>query len=80
MNRGEIGFSLLLMAVVWTLCEGQLSHPVTSMLVGTTYSFGFILVVLGRSELFTEQTSLAVMPVIGNRASPVSALRLWGRR
>ncbi len=74
----EIGFSLLLMATMWTLCHDQLPHPVTSMLVATMYSFGFILVVLGRSELFTEQTSLAVMPVISGHASPVSALRLWG--
>ncbi len=73
----EIGFSLLLMATVWTLCHGKLPEPVTGMLVASMYSFGFILVILGRSELFTEQTSLAVMPVISNRASPLSALRLW---
>ena len=47
------------------------------MLVANMYSFGFILVVLGRSELFTEQTSLAVMPVMSNRASASSVARLW---
>ena len=73
----EIGFSLLLMATMWSLCHDQLSHPVTSMLVASMYSFGFILVVLGRSELFTEQTSLAVMPVISRHASPGSVMRLW---
>ena len=39
---------------------------------------GFVFVVLGRSELFTEHTTLAVLPVI-DRRSPVSRLaRLWG--
>ena len=74
----EIGFSLLMMATVWTLCHDKSSEPVTKMLVGSMYSFGFILVVLGRSELFTEQTSLAVMPVISRRAPVASVLRLWG--
>ncbi len=42
------------------------------------YAVGFIFVVLGRSELFTEQTTLAVLPVLSRRVSPVRLLRLWG--
>ena len=38
---------------------------------------GFIFVILGRSELFTEQTTLAVLPTLGGRASIESLLRLW---
>jgi formate/nitrite transporter FocA (FNT family) len=56
----EIGFSLFLMAIMKHLAEGHLPAPITELLVANMYSFGFILVVLGRSELFTEQTSLAV--------------------
>ena len=41
------------------------------------YAVGFIIVVLGRSELFTEQTTLAVLPVLNRRASPAALLRLW---
>ena len=74
----EIGFSLFLMATVWQLCRGQLPDPVTELLVANMYSFGFILVVVGRSELFTEQTSLAVMPVLSGYASPWMVGRLWG--
>jgi formate/nitrite transporter FocA (FNT family) len=73
----EVGFSLFLMGVMHTLASGHLSEPVTRLLVANMYSFGFILVVLGRSEFFTEQTSLAVMPVLNGQASLKSLFRLW---
>jgi len=44
----DIGFSLLLMAIMWTLVAGQLPGPVTEMLVANMYAVGFIFVVLGR--------------------------------
>jgi formate/nitrite transporter FocA (FNT family) len=34
-------------------------------------------VILGRSELLTEQTSLAVLPVLSGQASVAGLLRLW---
>jgi formate/nitrite transporter FocA (FNT family) len=42
------------------------------------YAVGFIFVVLGRSELFTEHTTLAVLPVLGGRATVAQLLRVWG--
>ncbi len=74
----DVGFSLFLMATVWTLTEGTLSGAVVKMLVGTMYAAGFIFVVLGRAELFTEQTTLAVLPVLNGRATVLSLARLWG--
>lgn len=74
----DIGFSLILMAAMTTLAEGQLPEPVVRILVANMYSVGFIFVVLGRSELFTEQTTLAVLPVLGGRATVRELLRLWG--
>ena len=49
-------------------------------LMGTLYAtcLLFIFVVLGRSELFTEQTTLAVLPLLGGRTSVRQLLRLWG--
>lgn len=47
------------------------------ILVANMYSVGFIFVVLGRSELFTEQTTLAVLPVLSGKASVREMLRLW---
>jgi formate/nitrite transporter FocA (FNT family) len=74
----DVSFSLLLMAVMTTLTEGRLPKPVTEMLVANMYAVGFLFVVLGRSELFTEHTTLAVLPVLDGRASIRQLGRLWG--
>ena len=65
----DIGFSLLLMAVMKTQATGQLPAPVVELLIANMYAVGFVFVVLGRSELFTEQTTLAVLPVLNRKAS-----------
>jgi formate/nitrite transporter FocA (FNT family) len=74
----DIGFSLFLMAVTLSHSEGALPRPLERLLVASMYSVGFIFVILGRSELFTEQTTLAVLPTLGGRSSVVALLRLWG--
>jgi hypothetical protein len=73
----EIGFSLFLMGVMRTLTQGELSNAVVELLSANMYSFGFVLVILGRSEFFTEQTSLAVLPVLNREASIWALVRLW---
>jgi formate-nitrite transporter family protein len=73
----DVGFSLLLMAIMKTQMEGVLPEPVAGLLVANMYAVGFIFVVLGRSELFTEQTTLAVLPTLSGRASPRALVRLW---
>jgi formate/nitrite transporter FocA (FNT family) len=44
------------------------------------YSVGFLIVILGRQQLFTENTLTAVLPVMAvkSRANLVCMLRLWG--
>jgi formate-nitrite transporter family protein len=74
----DVSLGLLLMAVMRTLTEGTLSKPVSEILVALMYASGFLFVVLGRSELFTEHTTLAVMPVLDGRASLRQLGRLWG--
>lgn len=74
----DIGFSLLLMGTMLTLTSGELGEPVVHILVANMYSVGFVLVVLGRSELFTEHTALAVLPVLGRRAGIRDLARVWG--
>ncbi len=73
----DIGFSVFLMAVVWTLAQNAFSEPVRRVLVANMYAIGFLFVVLGRSELFTEQTTLAVLPVLHGRATLADLARLW---
>jgi formate/nitrite transporter FocA (FNT family) len=74
----DIGFGLLLIAVTRTQVEGELPEPIVELIVANMYSIGFLFVVLGRSELFTEQTTLAVLPVLGGRARVGDLARLWG--
>ncbi len=73
----DVGFSVLLMAVMLSLTQGVLSAPVVEILVANMYSVGFIFVILGRSELFTEHTTLAILPVLNRRSSLLSLARLW---
>lgn len=73
----DIGFSVLLMASIATLARGRLPDPVVDLLLGNAYALGFIFVILGRSELFTEHTTLAALPVLDRRASVRLLLRLW---
>lgn len=74
----DIGFSVLLMSVVLTSFTGVFPEPVVNFIVANMYPIGFIFVVLGRSELFTEHTTLAVLPVLQGFASIKKLFRLWG--
>lgn len=74
----DIGFSVLAMAVLATLTQGVLPDAIVKLLMANLYTIGFIVVVVGRSELFTEQTTLAVLPVLGGRATVGALGRLWG--
>jgi formate/nitrite transporter FocA (FNT family) len=73
----DIGFSVLMMAVVLTLFNGVFPAAVVKLLVANMYPLGFMFVVLGRSELFTEHTTLAVLPVLQGLAPIRRLLRLW---
>src|SRR6056297_2308007 len=74
----DIGFGPLLMGVFLTLAASGFGDLTTELLLATAYSVGFIFVILGRSELFTEHTTLAVMPVIDGQASVNQLFKLWG--
>ncbi|HWA96847.1 MAG TPA: formate/nitrite transporter family protein [Pirellulales bacterium] len=72
----DLGFSPLMVAVMHQL-TGDLSHAANQIASANAYAIGFIFVVIGRSELFTEQTSLAVLPVLNGDAPIAALLRLW---
>nr|WKN37537.1 formate/nitrite transporter family protein [Tunicatimonas sp. TK19036] len=74
----EIGFSLLLMGVLYTMFQGHLSEPGLEFALAFAYPIGFIFVILGRSELFTEHTTLAVLPVLNRSVRISHLLELWG--
>ena len=73
----SMGFSLV--------AEGLLSAYLpaagwTPLLSKLGYSVGFLMVVLGRQQLFTETTLTAVLPLLSRRnlATAIAMLRLWG--
>lgn len=74
----DVGFSLFLMAVMYTYAHGALPEPIVQILVANMYAVGFIFVIIGRSELFTEHTALATLPVLNGNATIIGLARLWG--
>lgn len=73
----DIGFSVLLIGVVYTHLSADLGPALTRIGAANAYSVGFILVILGRSELFTEHTALAALPVLDGRSSIGDLARVW---
>lgn len=73
----DLSFSVFLSAVIFTVAAGSAPEYVRALLMANAYSVGFIFVVLGRSELFTEHTTLAVLPLLNRRTTLTSLLRLW---
>ena len=74
----EIGFSIFLMAIIYSLFHNIVHPSVLHVLLAFAYPLGFIFVVIGKSELFTEHTTLAVIPVLNRNATIKSLLSLWG--
>ena len=73
----DVGFSVFFMGILLTLMDPGASPLFTRLMLANMYAVGFIFVILGRSELFTEHTSLAVFPVLRGDASLQQLGRLW---
>ena len=72
----SMGFSFLTQALLHaSLPDAPWRHAVDSF----GYSMGFLIVILGRQQLFTESTLTAVLPVLTRRDLPtlLACLRLW---
>lgn len=73
----SMGFSFLTQAVI----ESSLPEtPWRALVASFGYTVGFVIVVLGRQQLFTESTLSAVLPVLTRRNLKTIAktARLWG--
>ena len=74
----EIGISLFVILSAFALLSEVLPRDYAMVLASLLYPLGFIIVVIGQSLLFTEQTSLLSLPVL-NKIEPLhKLLRLWG--
>lgn len=73
----SMGFSLIAGGV---LLERLPEGPGWRLLVDLGYTFGFLVVVLGRQQLFTENTLTPILPLLYHRNMSVlrGVARLWG--
>jgi formate-nitrite transporter family protein len=71
-----IGFSFLSMAFAAHYTPEPYKHPLASLV----YPIGFMFVIIGRSELFTENTLEPVIPLLHARDAKTlrQLLRMWG--
>lgn len=74
----EIGFSYLLLCTLYYFLNGKVETDTIIKMLSFVYPFGFIMIILGQSILYTEQTSLLTLPVLNRKRSISSLLRLWG--
>jgi len=74
----EVGFSVLFMGTIFTLFGQNISPNVMKVLLALCYPVGFIFVIIGRSELFTEHTALAILPVLKRSVGLKDLFILWG--
>jgi formate-nitrite transporter family protein len=72
-----IGLSLMLMGVMQTLA-GDISEFWRVAITANAYAAGFIIIIMARTDLFTEYTTIAVLPLLTGDARASSVARLWG--
>ncbi|MGE6479833.1 formate/nitrite transporter family protein [Psychrobacter namhaensis] len=74
----EIGISFFMILSAFALLSGVLPNHYALVIASLLYPIGFIIVVIGQSLLFTEQTSLLSLPVLNGIEPLNKLLRLWG--
>src|SRR4051794_19302716 len=72
----SMGFSLVVQSV---LTAALPTHNLHHLIGSFGYTIGFLIVVLGRQQLFTENTLTPILPLLHNRdgATLFNVLRLW---
>jgi formate/nitrite transporter FocA (FNT family) len=73
----EVGFSILIIGIIYTLFKNESTHGELALMMALVYPIGYIFVITGRSELFTEHTTLATLPVLNGQATLRNLARLW---
>lgn len=70
-------FTALAVGVMASLVESP-GEGFSRVILASVYPLGFVLVILSRTQLFTEHTATAVYPVLDSKATVWGLLRLWG--
>ena len=72
----EVGFSILAIGIIYIIFHGQVSDGKLVLMMALVYPLGYIFVIIGRSELFTEHTVLATIPFLNGEATFKSLFNL----
>jgi formate/nitrite transporter FocA (FNT family) len=72
----SMGFSFVAEALLYHYLPDTQWRP---LIVSLGYPFGFLLIIIGRQQLFTENTLTAIIPLLARRSLTVlvSVLKLW---
>jgi len=73
----EVGFSVLIIGIIFTLFKNESTFGQLTLMMALVYPIGYIFVIIGRSELFTEHTTLATLPVMNGETTMGSLAKLW---
>lgn len=73
-----VSVGVLLIAALLSLGDPGVPGLAIRLTVAAAYATGFILVIMGRTDLFTEYTTMAILPVLVGRARVARLARLWG--
>ncbi|WP_117594366.1 formate/nitrite transporter family protein [Haloprofundus halophilus] len=73
-----VSFGALFMGMALTFQPNFGSTLAKQLTLGGVSAVGFLFVIIGQTELFTAHTTMAVLPVLTDRASVRDLLELWG--
>ena len=74
----SVGLSVLLLGLL-VASHGEVPNAfVPRLLMGSAYAAGFVLAILARADLFTEYTTIAILPILTGEGRFADLARLWG--
>ncbi|WP_332900324.1 formate/nitrite transporter family protein [Haladaptatus sp. CMSO5] len=73
----NLSFGALLMAMALTYSGGFESKLIQQATLGAVSSIAFLFVVIGQTELFTAHSTMAILPVLDDRATLGELGRVW---
>lgn len=73
-----VGIGVFLVARTLTLAGSPVESFMIEFLIANAYALGFIVVIIGRMDLFTDYTTITILPVLKRRDSFRNLARFWG--
>jgi formate-nitrite transporter family protein len=74
----SVGIGVFAMCALMTFSVGEVPELTLRVLLASVYGIGFVIVVMSHTDLFTEYTTMALLPAFSGDASRRDVARLWG--